>query len=116
MKRLHLKKLFLTAIVLMCFATGQAQITAKNTNNTVGSDSTRRMNDFPVFVNTGNPEADRARYDAQKQEWIRNNPEKYRQMQSSNNSKQHISKSKFDSLSEEQRQYILIHPELYIVE
>ena len=35
---------------------------------------------FPVFVNTGNPEADNESYMIAKEEWIKNNPEKYEQL------------------------------------
>ncbi|MBN4051442.1 hypothetical protein JYU16_01360 [bacterium AH-315-M05] len=36
---------------------------------------------FPVFVNTGNPEADNENYRIAKEEWISNYPEKYKQLQ-----------------------------------
>lgn len=36
--------------------------------------------DFPVKKNTGNPEADAAAYNAAKNLWIQNNPERYQQM------------------------------------
>lgn len=35
---------------------------------------------FPVLVNTGNPEADQKKYKAAKDEWIRKNPDLYKQM------------------------------------
>lgn len=36
--------------------------------------------DFPVKQNTGNPEADAAAYNAAKNLWIQNNPDRYQQM------------------------------------
>jgi hypothetical protein len=36
---------------------------------------------FPVFQSTGDSEKDNARYMAAKDEWIKNNPEKYNQLQ-----------------------------------
>ena len=35
---------------------------------------------YPVFTDTGNPQADQARYAEAKKAWIANNPEKYRLM------------------------------------
>lgn len=40
--------------------------------------------DFPVKKNTGNPEADAAAYNAAKNLWIQNNPERYQQMLNGN--------------------------------
>lgn len=35
-------------------------------------------NDFPKFVNTGNPKKDQEDYKIAKQNWIANNPERYK--------------------------------------
>jgi hypothetical protein len=95
MKRLLLKKLFLTAIVLMCFATGQAQVTSTSSNTRVVSDSTKKTNDLPVeknnsiekknyqpktprslnfadypkIVDTGDPVKDKLSFETKKKEW-----------------------------------------------
>lgn len=36
--------------------------------------------DFPVFINTGNPEKDAIEYKNKKKQWIENNPEKYKKL------------------------------------
>lgn len=36
--------------------------------------------DFPVFVDTGNPETDQQNYRRAKEDWIKANPERYQQM------------------------------------
>lgn len=41
---------------------------------------TDKPEDFPKFVDTGNPDKDAARFDEQKRQWIENNPEKYKAM------------------------------------
>jgi hypothetical protein len=72
--------------------------------------------DYPVFVDTGNPEADKARYNAEKKAWIEKNPEAYRQMSGGNNpsdSKQKITRSDLNALPAARKDYILAHPELF---
>ncbi|MBN2682869.1 MAG: hypothetical protein JXR58_10200 [Bacteroidales bacterium] len=44
--------------------------------------------DYPKFINTGNPEADKADYDARKKEWIENNPEEYKKISEGNPSEE----------------------------
>ncbi len=36
-----------------------------------------RFHDLPVYINSGNPEIDKENYKNAKDEWIKNNPEKY---------------------------------------
>lgn len=38
-------------------------------------------NDFPKYVNTGNPELDNQNYSKQKEKWIMEHPEAYKKMQ-----------------------------------
>lgn len=72
--------------------------------------------DYPVFVDTGNPEADKARYNAEKKAWIEKNPEAYRQLSGGNNpteQKQKITRSDLNALPAARKDYILAHPELF---
>jgi hypothetical protein len=44
-----------------------------------------QSNDLPKMINTGNPQKDMDAYEKAKEEWIKNNPEKYNAMKQSNN-------------------------------
>lgn len=61
--------LFLVAISFVTKISAQT-----NTKN--NTDSKKIADDFPVYMNTGNPELDGANYDKAKKEWVEKNPEK----------------------------------------
>jgi hypothetical protein len=69
---------------------------------------------FPVFINTGNADLDNENYKKAKDAWVLANPEKYKQMISTN-SLIVISKEEFLKLPIERQNEITGHPEKYIL-
>ena len=49
--------------------------------------------DFPKYINTGNKKLDDANYDNAKQEWINNNPQRYKALSSKKTSSEEINKN-----------------------
>lgn len=51
-----------------------------NSSNTESNRTHVLPDDFPKFIDSGNPEADAADYKQRKLEWIENNPERYNEL------------------------------------
>jgi hypothetical protein len=118
-------------LLLLFFSfTGLAYMQTNGASN--NNDQSSTPSDFPVLNNTGNPTQDALNYDLAKKEWIKNNPGKYAAMNgttipfserststttdlNSENNKHRISKTEFDAMPTERRQYIIENPTLYIV-
>ena len=71
--------------------------------------------DFPVFINTGNPEADDATYTAEKNTWIANHQEDYDAILSLTDSYYEIHQSDLDAMSSAKQTAILASPDRYHV-
>ena len=98
-----MRKLFLAFAMLSLFsAVSFAQVNVKETNNSDKellktapnselSQSENNLNttqklpeDFPVFKDTGNKKEDRKIFHEAKQEWIKNNPERFKKIRNYN--------------------------------
>ena len=98
-----MRKLFLAFAMLSLFsAVSFAQVNVKETNNSNKellktapnselSQSENNLNttqklpeDFPVFKDTGNKKEDRKIFHEAKQEWIKNNPERFEKIRNYN--------------------------------
>lgn len=85
-----MKKFVLSLLGVVCLSGGMvfSQASLSNTNPENPSSTTtveektvtthEVPSDFPVFENTGNPEADNAAYKAKKDAWIATHPEEYK--------------------------------------
>ena len=71
--------------------------------------------EFPVFKDTGQPEADAADYHQRKVAWIAQYPDLYKQL-NARCKKQVISQAEFDLLPKFKQEGILAQPESYIVQ
>jgi len=72
--------------------------------------------DFPKYNNTGNPTEDQMRYKTAKEEWIRNNPAKYKQISAGDTTKQSIIPAEeYNKMSDEKKQVINNNPGKYII-
>jgi len=71
---------------------------------------------FPKYVSTGDPAEDQRKYKADKEKWIQNNPDKYKQISSGSTVKQRvISVEEYNKMSEEKKQVIINNPDKYKV-
>lgn len=117
MKHFYMKGLTLSAFFLSLFTLSQGQTTQSTSSKApAATPSVVRADGFPVMQNTGNRERDIARYETAKKEWIAKNPEKYTERQKGNVVKTKVTRKELNTLPEERRNYILTHPELYIIE
>ena len=71
--------------------------------------------DFPKYIDTGNPSFDIQDYINRKQEWINNNPEKYAKISNGEKELKIISKEELAKMPAEKRNQILSQPDKYIV-
>lgn len=72
-------------------------------------------NGFPVQTNSGNKLADQKQYQVNKQKWINENPEEYKQI-SSGGGATVISKSEYDQMSKEKQKMIRNSPDKYFIQ
>lgn len=71
--------------------------------------------DFPKYIDTGNPTADRENYRKAKDEWVMKNPKRYEEIKKSNARVRVISKDDYNKLPEDRKKVILDNPSKYQV-
>ena len=71
--------------------------------------------DFPKYINTGNPDADQNRYAEEKQNWIGHNPDLYKKISGDNN-RRIILKQEFDQMPDGKKKIIKENPDKYIIQ
>lgn len=105
--------IFLLLILNVTNAKAQCSIVGVNSG---GSTVTVNIScDFPVFIDTGNPEADDANYAAQKESWIANHSDDYNALLGLTDSFYQIHQSDLDEMPVSKQTAILANTVKYHV-
>ncbi len=80
------------------------------------NDPIQQFADFPKYIDTGNAQADNARYDAAKKAWIAAHPQEYINLNQAGAPKKHIiDKQELERMPLDKRQQIVQNPDLFII-
>lgn len=113
-------KLFSTSfsilfLLLLNISNANAQCSIVGVNSGGSTVTINISCDFPVFIDTGNPEADDANYAVQKEAWIANHPEDYDALIGLTDSYYQIHQSDLDAMSSAKQTAILANTVKYHV-
>jgi hypothetical protein len=100
-------------LFLIVGKTSFGQCTLKYTNSEGNPSDYTISCDFPVFIDTGNPETDLETYTYAKAAWIIDNSDAYNTMTSAGEHHIEIHQADFDAMSSQRQSAIQQRPDLY---